>query len=69
MSLAHIKKHWLKYYVGTGVAWAGYSYLTYGDSGVVGIVENVALWPYQMYQTLTAKVSAPAAGMSISAGG
>lgn len=68
MTLAHVKQHWLKYYFGTGAVWTAYVYFSYGNPGVVGIAENVVLWPYKAFQHFTATVSAPAAGMSVTGG-
>lgn len=62
MSFAHVKKHWVKYYFGVGAVWAAYNMYMYANQrNVMSGVKLVALWPLDVYQTVTGQTAAPAA--------
>lgn len=61
MTFAHVKAHWLKYYLGVGAVWAAYNMYTYPNQRSIGAgIRLVALWPLDLYQTVTGQTASTA---------
>lgn len=54
MSLGHVKKHWLKYYLVVGAGWTAYQAYTHPSLRTPAyIAKGIALWPLDIYHMVT----------------